>query len=98
MDCSAAVEFWTQAYTNFEGLPEAYAKDKVPYNSAQNVSFIALFNPKENPEVDCAYFTCPAAPSSNVGAGVRATSDREVRGLLCVTTPNALTQGEAPFE
>ncbi|CDJ35223.1 SAG family member [Eimeria mitis] len=53
-DCEAAVAYWKEAFTNFDGLPPANSTEASVYTSAQNVSFISLFNPKESPKVDCA--------------------------------------------
>ncbi|CDJ32937.1 SAG family member [Eimeria mitis] len=129
-DCEAAVDHWKAALSNFKGLPPQYTEDTELYKAPQNVSFISLFNPKENPKVDCAYFTCPAKENTpkpqntDVGAGTgdgaekdppqddgdeddegdpdaggesETTTDKEVKALLCITTPNALTQGAAPY-
>ncbi|CDJ36866.1 SAG family member [Eimeria mitis] len=128
-DCEAAVDHWKAALSNFKGLPPQYTGDTELYKDPQNVSFISLFNPKESPKVDCAYFTCPAKESKperkdtgvvgdsendgvekpplndgngdeeepGAGEGDETTTDKEVKALLCITTPNALTQGAAPY-
>ncbi|CDI74852.1 SAG family member [Eimeria praecox] len=102
-DCKAAVDYWKKAFKNFEGVPPVYKKDEAPYTDAQNVSLISLFNPKSDPKVDCAYFICPAATTTGTGAGAQAsaagetTTDKELRALLCVTSPPALTDQQAPF-
>ncbi|CDJ32986.1 SAG family member [Eimeria mitis] len=94
-DCEAAVAYWKEAFANFDGLPPANSTDTTVYKSAQNVSFISLFNPDENPKVDCAYFTCPAAATPTGARG--GETDKELKALLCVTTPKALTDADAPF-
>ncbi|CDJ29194.1 SAG family member [Eimeria mitis] len=124
-DCEAAVEHWKAAFSNFNGLPPQYTEDTEPYDNPQNISFISLFNPSENPKVDCAYFTCPAKKtvkqnqevvedeeeegeeeagggSSNgngpeQGSGSESTTDKEVKALVCVTTPKALNKDAAPY-
>ncbi|KAL8429926.1 hypothetical protein Efla_004740 [Eimeria flavescens] len=58
-NCSAAVDHWKEALVNFGRLPPAYNADSEPYNDLQNVSFVALFNPKARAKIDCAYVTCP---------------------------------------
>ncbi|CDJ51409.1 SAG family member [Eimeria brunetti] len=94
-DCQAAVDQWKKAFTNFDGLPPAYKGTESPYTNAQNISLISLFNPKENPKVDCAHFTCPAT-TGGLGAG-RNGEEKELKALLCVTTPQALTEGQPPY-
>ncbi|CDJ35224.1 SAG family member [Eimeria mitis] len=95
-DCQAAVDHWKEAFTNFDGLPPTYDKSTDVYKSAKNVSFISLFNPQENPKVDCAYFTCPAGVKAK-GVDSGTGDDKELKALLCVTTPKALTAEVAPF-
>ncbi|CDJ51408.1 SAG family member [Eimeria brunetti] len=94
-DCQAAVDYWKKAFTNFNGLPPAYDSTATPYTSAQNISFISLFNPKENPKVDCAHFTCP--PATGDGGNGRSGEEKELKALLCITTPQALTAGQPPY-
>ncbi|CDJ51410.1 SAG family member [Eimeria brunetti] len=94
-DCKAAVDQWKKAFANFDGLPPAYKSTESPYTNAQNISLISLFNPKENPKVDCAHFTCPAT-TGGLGAG-RNGEEKELKALLCVTTPQALTEGQPPY-
>ncbi|CDJ36648.1 LOW QUALITY PROTEIN: SAG family member [Eimeria mitis] len=130
-DCEAAVEHWKAAFSNFNGLPPRlppqYTEDTEPYDNPQNISFISLFNPSENPKVDCAYFTCPAkkagkqqqdvvpplkepeeveeddpessndVESPNPGGGSESITDKEVKALVCVTTPDALKKESAPY-
>ncbi|CDJ32935.1 SAG family member [Eimeria mitis] len=89
----------------------AYTENTAPYNKIQNVSFISLFNPKENAKVDCAYFICPAAeedadepknrnddepPSEDPEP--EATTDKDLKAILCITTPSALEANKAPYE
>ncbi|KAL8452785.1 hypothetical protein Emag_002158 [Eimeria magna] len=57
-DCSTAAEYWKGAIANFNSLPPEYQKNASSYTSSRNVSFVALFNPKANAAVDCAYVTC----------------------------------------
>ncbi|CDJ29193.1 SAG family member [Eimeria mitis] len=89
----------------------AYTENTAPYDKVQNVSFISLFNPKENAKVDCAYFICPAAeedadepknrnddepPSEDPEP--EATTDKDLKAILCITTPSALEANKAPYE
>ncbi|CDJ32936.1 SAG family member [Eimeria mitis] len=122
-DCEAAVEHWKAAFSNFNGLPPQYTEGT---DNRQNISFISLFNPSENPKVDCAYFTCPAKKAGKQqqevveddqeegeeeetgggnsngngpgqGSGSETTTDKEVKALVCVTTPKALNKDAAPY-
>ncbi|CDJ51398.1 SAG family member [Eimeria brunetti] len=130
-DCEAAVEHWKAAFSNFSGLPPTYTESTDLYKNNQNISFISLFNPKESPKVDCAYFICPAKKtppdtsdpadegeedvdgdgdggtppktelggkaSQNLEGRNAASTDKEVKALLCFTTPKALNAGSAPY-
>ena len=87
-DCKAAVDYWQKAYSKFGDLPPVFANyTTAPYNDANNVSLISLFNPKEDPTVDCAYFKCANQAKNAV----------EFKALLCVTAPNALEKDKQPF-
>ncbi|CDJ56970.1 SAG family member [Eimeria maxima] len=87
-DCEAAVDYWKKAYSTIGDLPPAFSNyTTAPYNDANNVSLMSLFNPKDDPTVDCAYFKCADASEASV----------EFKALLCVTTPNALKKNEQPF-
>ncbi|CDJ56972.1 SAG family member [Eimeria maxima] len=146
-DCEAAVNSWKAALSNFNGvMPPVYEATKEPYTNPQNVSFISLFNPQENPKVYCAYFTCPATQQvgtkqtrdgnkvdeakgtseletreevpqeppppqehpeqeeeDNENGSLEGTPEsgntvgKDVKALLCVTTPNTLVDGRAPY-
>ncbi|KAL8429923.1 hypothetical protein Efla_004737 [Eimeria flavescens] len=63
-DCTAAVDHWKKALVNFGTLPPAYTADSKLYSELQNMSFVALFNPKANAKIDCAYITCPTRKTS----------------------------------
>ncbi|CDJ32934.1 SAG family member [Eimeria mitis] len=98
-DCQAAVDYWKDAFTNFKGeLPPAYEANTTPYNDTQNVSFISLFNPQDAPKVDCAYFTCPASAGGGEKQKQGTGEDKEMKALICATTPEALKAGEQPFK
>ncbi|KAL8437305.1 hypothetical protein ACSSS7_001068 [Eimeria intestinalis] len=63
-DCSAAVDHWKSAIVEFDSSPPKYSTDDAFYKSVKNLSFVALFNPKANAKVDCAYITCPITTTS----------------------------------
>ncbi|CDJ51399.1 SAG family member [Eimeria brunetti] len=71
---------------------------KTPYDDPRNISFISLFNPKDSPKVDCAYFTCPKSAAGGGAQRQTAGTEGAVKALICVTTPNALTKGKKPYE
>ncbi|CDJ36211.1 SAG family member [Eimeria mitis] len=98
-DCAAAVKHWKDAVSNFTTIPPPKNKEPELYAKQQNVSLIALYNPSENAAADCRVVTCtrPGA-SDNSQSNFRSTAE-EKKGyaLLCMTTPEALEDDEAPF-
>ncbi|CDJ35226.1 SAG family member [Eimeria mitis] len=97
-DCQAAVDYWKEALTNFNGeVPPAYGANAAPYDNTQNVSFISLFNPQANPTVDCAYFVCPASTQNAKEQQGNTNTDKSMNALICVTSPSALTNSQEPF-
>ncbi|KAL8439079.1 hypothetical protein Efla_006678 [Eimeria flavescens] len=108
-DCSAAVDHWKEALVSFGTLPPIYKKDVKPYDGLQNMSFVALFNPKADAKVDCA--ESPSGPAAGAGqdsgteeGGENASPDdsagvvyEEARVLVCASQPGALTEGSKPF-
>ncbi|CDJ36906.1 SAG family member [Eimeria mitis] len=65
-DCAAAVEYWKGGFSLFEEkLPEKYSQSEPKvYANAKAVSFVALFNPKPDPTVSCAFVKCPATTTT----------------------------------
>ncbi|KAL8452784.1 hypothetical protein Emag_002157 [Eimeria magna] len=82
-DCSAAVEFWKGAIANFDSLPPEYQEQAASYADLKNVSFVALFNPKPNAAIDCAYVTCKM---TTTGPGPGANGDG-IGGLGGASSP-----------
>ncbi|KAL8453590.1 hypothetical protein Emag_001809 [Eimeria magna] len=66
-----------------------YIKGAAPFNEIENVSLVSLYNPKENAELDCYFFSCLKDETS--------MNRVLVRGLLCASSPIALEQGKQPF-
>ncbi|CDJ29530.1 SAG family member [Eimeria mitis] len=66
--CSAAVSYWKKAHVNFGELPPEYEEKKDVYVDSQNVSLVALYNPKEGATLDCAYITCPISTATTTSA------------------------------
>ncbi|KAL8453391.1 hypothetical protein Emed_000890 [Eimeria media] len=106
-DCAAAVLHWKSAINNFTELPPAYSTETPsPYTDPLNISFVGLYNPGQNPTVDCAVITCQpetqtgegGPPSSKVGDGAEdETEKKEVYSLVCLSTPQALQASQKPF-
>ncbi|KAL8449689.1 hypothetical protein Emed_002944 [Eimeria media] len=96
-DCSAAVEYWKGAIADFDSLPPEYQESTTPYNSSKNVSFVALFNPKANAAVDCAYVTCQKTttqeptPETN-GGGSGGPGGGPVPGVEQTTSSTSTTK------
>ncbi|CDJ27295.1 SAG family member [Eimeria mitis] len=102
VDCKAVVDKWKEAYTNFDGLPPANKKDEPLYDSQENVSFVALYNPTEKATADCRVVTCtkktPAAASFKAARTDGSTTETG-SALICMTVPDVLLEeeGKAPF-
>ncbi|CDJ30052.1 SAG family member [Eimeria mitis] len=98
-DCAAAVSYWKEAASNFTSLPPSKTDGAELYEKQHNASFIALYNPSDKATADCRIVTCtqsasltPTVFSSRSGAG-----EQKGYALLCMTTPDALEDNEAPF-
>ncbi|CDJ34723.1 SAG family member [Eimeria mitis] len=100
-DCAAAVSHWKDALSNFTTIPPAKNDEGKLYDKQQNISFVALYNPQENAAADCRVVTCtlPAASTSTPGTVNFRSTEKDKHGyaLLCMTTPEALKDDEAPF-
>ncbi|KAL8274832.1 hypothetical protein Esti_001238 [Eimeria stiedai] len=88
-DCDKAVAEIQKARENFSGVPGPYVKGEAPFNNIENVSLVALYNPKRNAELDCYYFSCLRDEDS--------VNRVLVRGLFCASSPIALEQDKHPF-
>ncbi|CDJ27944.1 SAG family member [Eimeria mitis] len=62
-DCAAAVKHWKDAVSNFTTIPPAKDDQTTLYNTQQNISFVALYNPQENAVADCRVVTCTQTPA-----------------------------------
>ncbi|CDI81791.1 SAG family member [Eimeria praecox] len=114
-NCAAAVEFWKEGFSLFDSqLPEKYsASSPGVYGNAKAVSFVALFNPKPNPTISCAFVKCPTTTTTTTttttkqpevakpGVGGRRLASEgdttTVNAVVCLTNPDALVDEEAPF-
>ncbi|CDJ34318.1 SAG family member [Eimeria mitis] len=47
-DCTAAVDHWKDAVSNFTSVPPPKTGEEEPYDKQHNISFVAMFNPSEN--------------------------------------------------
>ncbi|KAL8453394.1 hypothetical protein Emed_000893 [Eimeria media] len=89
-DCAGAAEYWRAAVSNFPSLPPAYTTDEALYKDVQNVSFVGLFNPRENPALDCAVITCRAKTNnSETAPPTDAESPQPPNGVDETETPDA---------
>ncbi|CDJ36212.1 SAG family member [Eimeria mitis] len=98
-DCAAAVKHWKDAASNFTTIPPAKNNELKLYDKQQNVSFIALYNPSNDAAADCRVVTCtlPATSDQSTFNIRNAAQDKKGYALLCMTTPEALKDDEAPF-
>ncbi|CDJ32534.1 LOW QUALITY PROTEIN: SAG family member [Eimeria mitis] len=63
VDCKAVVDKWKEAYSNFDGLPPANKEEEDLYDTQENVSFVALYNPSKEATADCRVVTCTQTPA-----------------------------------
>ncbi|KAL8425200.1 hypothetical protein Efla_004275 [Eimeria flavescens] len=101
-DCAAAVTHFNGALPLFGSLPPAFSTSEPVYKELQAVSFVALYNPKEDPKLDCGYLSCTATTKASSKGSESDGSPQEgntttLKGLLCATSPQALIEGQAPF-
>lgn len=57
-DCRGAIEAWGRAYYNFDGQPPPFSSTDALYGSSLSQSFVAVYNPAENPTADCRVIKC----------------------------------------
>ncbi|CDJ36141.1 SAG family member [Eimeria mitis] len=98
-DCAAAVDHWKDAVSNFTSVPPPKTGEDEPYDKQHNISFVAMFNPSENASADCRVVTCTQTTTQQPSAFNLRNSGDEKKGyaLLCMTTPDAFKNAEAPF-
>ncbi|CDJ69632.1 SAG family member [Eimeria necatrix] len=107
-DCKAAVQYWKDGFSLFNNeIPPKYQAPNNPkvYDN-RAASFVALYNPKENPVASCAFVTCTtaesvAAPSMSKrhsGRASRRLQEKPTTAVVCLTNPAALTANAAPFK
>ncbi|CDJ36470.1 SAG family member [Eimeria mitis] len=98
-DCAAAVNHWKDAVSNFTTIPPPKKNEPKLYEKQQNVSFIALYNPSNDAAADCRVVTCtlPADTEHSTFSIRKSAEDKKGYALLCMTTPEALNDEEAPF-
>ncbi|KAL8434685.1 hypothetical protein ACSSS7_003002 [Eimeria intestinalis] len=88
-NCDEAAAQIQKARHNFNSPPGPYIKNAPPFDEMENISLVALYNPKENAELDCYYLSCLQDEDSS--------NPIRVRGLICASSPVALEQGKQPF-
>ncbi|CDJ45660.1 SAG family member [Eimeria brunetti] len=106
VNCTAVVDTWKAAYSNFSGLPPPHLGNEKLYKNHDNVSFVAMYNPSADATADCRVVTCTkktTAGGEKGGEGFlpRAEDAGETIGsaLICMTVPDVLpAEGStAPF-
>ncbi|CDJ45676.1 SAG family member [Eimeria brunetti] len=97
-DCTAAVDHWKAAFSNFTSIPPAKTEDEPLYQKQQNISFVAMYNPSNDAAADCRVVTCTqAASDSGGGNNLRSVAEQKTgHALLCMTTPEAFKDKETP--
>ncbi|CDJ33924.1 SAG family member [Eimeria mitis] len=102
LSCTAVVEKWKNAYSNFNGLPPPNKDAEELYTSRDNISFVAMYNPSADATADCRVVTC-TRKIATVSAGLLTEMGEEEEGedplteetkegsaLICMTTPDVL--------
>lgn len=106
-DCTAAVQYWKDGFSLFKNeLPPTYTTLGEPdVYTDRAVSFVALYNPKASPVASCAFVTCTTAGTFAAAArrpsspSLRRLQDAQTKtAVICLTNPEALTDGEKPFK
>ncbi|KAL8425198.1 hypothetical protein Efla_004273 [Eimeria flavescens] len=104
-DCAEAVEDFNKAAPLFGSLPPKYTPQAEIYKNIQAVSFVALYNPKDDPKLECGYFNCtettPSAKTlqqTNGESQPSQESTKMMKALLCLTSPQPLVENEYPFD
>lgn len=109
-DCKEAVQYWKDGFSLFKNeLPPKYTAlgDPDVYTD-RAVSFVALYNPKASPVASCAFVTCTKGTAVAAQEMSRRHDSSPLRRLqdgaqtktavICLTNPDALAPGTAPFE
>ncbi|CDJ62573.1 SAG family member [Eimeria necatrix] len=101
--CKETVDYWKAAFKNFTGLPPSKKDAGDLYNSQDNVSFIALYNPSASATADCRVVTCSqttgvASLSASESPDAGSATAKSSSALLCKTVPTAFAnETTAPF-
>ncbi|CDJ40606.1 SAG family member (sag5) [Eimeria tenella] len=99
-NCKEAVDYWKSAFKNFSGLPPSKSQAGQLYNSQDNVSFVALYNPSSDATADCRVITC--TKTTTTGGSEQQSDPQESKeygyGMICKTIPTAFTNNDSvPF-
>ncbi|KAL8274831.1 hypothetical protein Esti_001237 [Eimeria stiedai] len=94
-NCDAAVTYFNGAIKNFGTKAPVCQKDEDDpfYKDPRNVSLVALYNPQPNAALDCGFYACKLDATDKASSEVAT----HTYGLVCSSTPRALTVGSAPF-
>ncbi|CDJ62579.1 SAG family member [Eimeria necatrix] len=99
-NCKETVDYWKSAFKNFSGLPPSKSQAGELYNSQDNVSFVALYNPSSDATADCQVITCTKTTTTG-GSEQRSDPQRSNEygyALICKTMPTAFTSNDSvPF-
>ncbi|CDJ62580.1 SAG family member [Eimeria necatrix] len=99
-NCKETVDYWKSAFKNFSGLPPSKSQAGGLYNSQDNVSFVALYNPSSDATADCRVITCikTTTPGEAVVNSDPQPSTENGYAIICKTMPTAFTNNDsAPF-
>ncbi|KAL8427573.1 hypothetical protein Efla_005748 [Eimeria flavescens] len=104
-DCSKSIQTFKAGYANFGSVPPEYSEaTKELYANPASLAFLSVFNPGAEPKADCRVISCSQETTTNDQEKLpgnqtngTATLERTAHALLCLTSPNVLQEGMAPF-
>ncbi|CDJ45671.1 SAG family member [Eimeria brunetti] len=94
VDCTAFVGRVKSAYKGFSGFPPAPGQNTALYENPDVLFFTAALNPSEGANADCRVVTCTETTVTPPSGGQK--KERKGYAMLCMTTPNVLSDGSSP--
>ncbi|KAL8431332.1 hypothetical protein ACSSS7_005347 [Eimeria intestinalis] len=80
-ECSTAVEAWQKGFKAFEGDPPVIREGDYANATAEQLSFVTLYNPNKEAKGYCSVATCTSSP-------LRRSPKTKAVSLVCLTDSN----------